>query len=247
MSTSTTKRGVTTEWSGDKKSSGTKKDSRKAEQKLYIVTRETIDCHNYNGGFDGVEIRGTFLSLRKANEAAREDLLNEWDEDSFEEYEVDERNGMVIVTATCPEGEIMTVRVAETRKRVHLKPKHSDKLASQKVYHVKRETTNEYNDCGMEIRGTYSSLCEANKAARKDLLSEWGDDYFEEYRVKEEDGMVTVEATCPEGEVMTVTVEEMHLCDEDKEDVDEEDEDEEGEDEGDEGDEEEEDGEEGSE
>ena len=54
----------------------------------------------------------SFSSREKANKAARANLLCEWDEDCFESYEVHkDNNGLVIVTADCPDGEVRTVRV----------------------------------------------------------------------------------------------------------------------------------------
>lgn len=44
--------------------------------------------------------------------------------------------------------------------------------------------------------------------ASKDLLNEWERDFFEQYEASvDEEGMVNIEATCPEGEVMRVFVE----------------------------------------
>lgn len=57
------------------------------------------------------EIKGTFLSLAKPNDCARRDLLDEWDEDSFEEYEETVHDGMVTIKTYCPEGEEMNVYV----------------------------------------------------------------------------------------------------------------------------------------
>lgn len=58
------------------------------------------------------------------------------------------------------------------------------------------------------LRGLYWTLEEPNAAARTDLLDEWDDDFFESHEITEdEDGMVNVEATCPEGEIMCVYIE----------------------------------------
>src|SRR5271170_551820 len=120
------KSSATTEYSGIKKRSGAKKPppadrkhkqskpSKPAERTMYIVTRETIDYHNDpRGGLQDKDIVGIFPSRNKANKAARADLLNEWNMDFFESYEVDEEDGLVTVTAVCPEGEEMTVTVEE--------------------------------------------------------------------------------------------------------------------------------------
>jgi hypothetical protein len=184
---------------------------------MYIVTRETIDYHNDpRGGLQDNEIVGIFPSRNKANKAARADLLNEWNLDFFESYEVEEEDGLVTVTAICPEGEEMTVTVKEAPNKMSLGPKKSSKSAIRKVYYVTRESIDYHNDRHGSIQdtavvGTFFSRKEANQAARADLLNEWSMDFFESYEVEEEDGLVKVTAVCPEGEEMTVTVEEGQL------------------------------------
>jgi len=136
--------------------------------------------------------------------------------DFFESYEVEEEDGLVTVTAICPEGEEMTVTVEEAPNKMSLGPKKSSKSAMRKVYHVTRETIDYHNDSRGGIQdtavvGTFFSRKEANQAARADLLNEWNMDFFESYEVEEEDGLVKVTAVCPEGEEMTVTVEEGQL------------------------------------
>jgi hypothetical protein len=184
---------------------------------MYIVTRETIDYHNDpRGGMQDTAIVGMFSSRKEANKAARTDLLNEWNMDFFESYEIEEEDGFVTVTAICPEGEEMTVTVKKAPNKMSLGPKKSSKSAVRKVYYVTRETIDYHNDPrgGMQdtaVVGTFFSRKEANQAARTDLLNEWNMDFFESYEVEEEDGLVTVTAICPEGEEMTVTVEEGQL------------------------------------
>jgi hypothetical protein len=183
---------------------------------MYIVTRETIDYHNNpRGGLHDTAIFGTFSSRNEANKAARTNLLNDWDMDFFESYEVEEEDGLVTVRASCPEGEEMTVKVEKARNKMLPGPK-SSKSAMRKVYHVTRETIDYHNDCHGDIQdtalvGTFFSRKEANQAARTDLLNDWDKDFFESYEVEEEDGLVKVTAVCPEGEEMTVTVEEGRL------------------------------------
>lgn len=185
---------------------------------MYVVSRETIDYHNDpSGGLHDTEIIGTFSSRHEANKVARTNLLNEWDEDFFETYDIEEENGLVTVTATCPEGEEMTVTVEKVRTKMSRgPPPKSSEPDAQKVYIVKRETIDYHNDPDggvhyTKIVGTFSSRKEANQAARKDLLNSWDKSVFESYDVEEENGLVTVTATFPEGEEMTVTVEESQL------------------------------------
>src|SRR5271155_5739220 len=234
------KSSATTEYSGIKKRSGAKKPppadgkhkqlkpSKPAERAMYIVTRETIDYHNDpRGGIHDNAIVGTFSSRKEANKAARTDLLNEWSMDFFESYEVEEEDGLVTVTAICPEGEEMTVTVKEAPNKMSLGPKKSSKSAIRKVYYVTRESIDYHNDRHGSIQdtdvvGTFFSRKEANQAARTDLLNDWNMDFFESYEVEEEDGLVKVTAVCPEGEEMTVTVEEGELDEEHNEESDEE-------------------------
>lgn len=199
---------------------------KRIERTIYIVTRETIDYHNdSNGGLRDKEIVGTFTSRNEANEAARINLLGEWDRDFFESYEVEEEDGLVTVSATCPEGEEMSVSVERMRNKISLGPKSSNPL-KRKIYHVTRETIDYHNDYYGGLRdtavvGTFFSRKKANQAAREDLLNDWDIDWFESYEVDEEDGLVTVTAVCPEGEEMTVTVEEGELNEGHGEDIDE--------------------------
>ena len=184
---------------------------------MYIVTRETIDYHNDpRGGMQDNDVVGIFSSRNEANKAARTDLLNEWNMDFFESYEVEEEDGLVTVTAVCPEGEEMTVTVKEAPNKMSLGPKKSSKSGMRKVYYVTRETIDYHNDYNggiqeTDVVGTFFSRKEANQAARTDLLNDWDRDFFESYEVEEEDGLVKVTAVCPEGEEMTVTVEEGQL------------------------------------
>jgi hypothetical protein len=218
-STPAPKSSATTNYSGIKKRSGAKKPppAKPAERTMYIVTRETIDYHNDpRGGMQDNDVVGIFSSRNEANKAARTDLLNDWNMDFFESYEADEEDGLVTVTAVCPEGEEMTVTVKEAPNKMSLGQKKSSKSGMRKVYHVTRETIDYHNDHNGGIQdtavvGTFFSRKEANQAARTDLLNDWNRDFFESYEVDEEDGLVTVTAVCPEGEEMTVTVEEGQL------------------------------------
>ena len=224
-STPAPKSSATTEYSGIKKRSRTQQSSsaksKPVERTTYIVTRETIDYHNdRHGGLRDTDVVGIFSSRNEANKAARADLLSEWDEDFFESYEVEEGDdGLVAITAICPEGEEMTVTVQEAPNKISLGPKKISESAMPKVYHVTRKTIDYHNDYhgGIQdtaIVGTFPTRKEANQVARADLLSEWSMDFFESYEVEEEDGLVQVKAICPEGEEMTVTVKEGQLDEE---------------------------------
>ncbi|KZP33967.1 hypothetical protein FIBSPDRAFT_1035882, partial [Athelia psychrophila] len=81
-------------------------------------------------------------------------------------------------------------------------------MASSYMYHVMRHTDDQHHGVeDTDLRGTYWTLEEANAAARKDL-TEWSPDFFESYDVTmDDDGMVDIEATCPEGEIMHVYIE----------------------------------------
>jgi hypothetical protein len=180
---------------------------------LYLVTRETIDYHNDpSGGLHGTEKIGTFSSLEEANEVARTNLHKEWDKDYFESYEVKEEDGFVTVTAGCPEGEEMIVRVEEVRKKISSGPKYS----KSKVYTVTRQIIDHRHDrdgsfyCN-DIAGAFSSRREANEAALTNLLNQWGRDFFSYYDVQKMGGLVSVTALCPDGKEMRVTVEEHQL------------------------------------
>ncbi|KFY16763.1 hypothetical protein V492_01102 [Pseudogymnoascus sp. VKM F-4246] len=73
---------------------------------VYHVTRHTVDYHHDpDGGLQDTMIMGTYLSLEMANEAARRDLVDEWGDDHFPEYEETVINGMVSISAGFPEGE----------------------------------------------------------------------------------------------------------------------------------------------
>ena len=122
---------------------------------MYIVTRETIDYHNDpRGGLHDNDVVGIFSSRNEANKAAQADLLNEWNMDFFESYEVEEEDGLVTVTAVCPEGEEMTVTVKEAPNKMSLGPKKSSKSGMRKVYYVTRETIDYHNDYNGGIQDT---------------------------------------------------------------------------------------------
>ena len=79
---------------------------------VYHVLTHTIDYHHDpDGGMQDTAIVGTYLSLTKANETAREYLAKDWDMDFFEEYDESVHNGMVAIKAICAEGEEMNVYV----------------------------------------------------------------------------------------------------------------------------------------
>ncbi|KFY10328.1 hypothetical protein V491_07704 [Pseudogymnoascus sp. VKM F-3775] len=181
---------------------GIKKTSKPAEQQLYIVTRETNDPE---GTHDNHEVVGSFKTLAAANAAARDDLIRGWGRDYFDTYEASEVDGMAHVIATCPDGEEMVVMVEKSVKKVSPPPK----AVKQHTYTVTRETIDPYH-ChdNLEIIGTYDSLAAANSVARSNMVDEWGTDYFETFEVDEVDGMVRVDAMCPDGENMIVLVEE---------------------------------------
>jgi hypothetical protein len=105
-----------------------------AGQYMYHVTRE----NRYDRFGDSTEIRGTYWTVREANEAARRDLTDEWDVGFFDVYremktddcsdydgdeghvsedDEDDENQEEVpikIRALCPEGEVMIVRVEKT-------------------------------------------------------------------------------------------------------------------------------------
>jgi hypothetical protein len=94
---------------------------------------------------------------------------------------------------------------SEAKKALPADRKHKQskpsKPAERTMYIVTRETIDYHNDPrgglqDTDIVGIFSSRNEANKVARTDLLNEWSMDFFESYEVEEEDGFVTVTATC---------------------------------------------------
>ncbi|KAG8995618.1 hypothetical protein FRB95_011383 [Tulasnella sp. JGI-2019a] len=76
---------------------------------IYHVMRHTDDRHM---GGEYTTLRGTHWTLKEANAAVRQDLIKEWSMDTFVEYEEEvDDDGIVEITATFPEGEIMRVYV----------------------------------------------------------------------------------------------------------------------------------------
>ncbi len=77
------------------------------------------------------------------------------------------------------------------------------------LYHVMRTTEVPKMGEDTEVRASFWTLEEANAAVRRDLLKEHKREWFTEYEEddEEEDGVVKINATCPEGETMTVYVE----------------------------------------
>ena len=182
------------------------------QQHTYTVIQETIDSYHCH---DDLEILGAYDTLSAANKVARNSMIEEWGTDYFVEFEVEEVDGMVHVDAMCPDGESMTVRIEKTevkKGRVAKKPA-SQSLAEGApgeitVYHVSRHTI-DYHHGGIQdkaIKGTFLSLAKANECARRDLVDEWGKDFFEEYKETVHNGMVSIRTSCPEGEEMNVYV-----------------------------------------
>ncbi|OBT89597.1 hypothetical protein VE02_01740 [Pseudogymnoascus sp. 03VT05] len=182
----------------------------------YTVIRETLYLY---GGRDKYEILNAYDTLAAANEFARNNMIEEWGRDYFEKFEVHEFGGIVRVNASCPDGKSMFVRVDKAvakRSSVAGKPAAEDLTVDipeeLPVYHVSRHTIDYHNDPegGMQytaIKGAFLSLMKANECARRDLLDEWDEDFFEEYEETVHDGMVTIKTSCLEGEEMTVSVE----------------------------------------
>ena len=74
-----------------------------------------------------------------------------------------------------------------------------------KVYTVVRTTEDPFDvNNDTEIRGTYQSLAEANKAVERDLIDEFGRDFFYSYRVSKTNGRSEVDSVCGEGEEVRV-------------------------------------------
>ena len=174
---------------------------------LYHVEINTIDYHNDpHGGIHSDEVIGTFDILEEANDAAREHLLDQWDEDWFEFYEEDEDDdGLLTITAICPEEEEMEVTVTAEESSIDLANAH-------RLYQVISSTVDYHNDPDGDIEdrrivGTFETLEEANEEAREYLLQSWDLSFFDEYdETVDRDGMVTIQAVCPEGETMDVQV-----------------------------------------
>nr|OBT79663.1 hypothetical protein VF21_01264 [Pseudogymnoascus sp. 05NY08] len=177
----------------------------------YTVIRETLDPYERS---DKYEILGAYDTLAVANEFARNNMIEEWGRDYFEKFEVHEFRGMVKVNARCPDGKGIYVRVDKAEaKKSSVAENLTDGVPEElRVYHVSRHTIDYHNDPngGMQytvIKGTFLSLLKANECARRDLLDEWDEDFFEEYEETVHNGMVTIKTSCPEGEEMTVNVE----------------------------------------
>ncbi|KAJ7675853.1 hypothetical protein DFH06DRAFT_1170764 [Mycena polygramma] len=151
---------------------------------IYHVMRHTDDRHN--GGED-TEIRGSYATLKEANAAARVDLTKEWDLNFFESHEVEvDSDGMVSVTAECPEGEIMSVfiekkKVAQSVAKVVQKKstaQEADIPVLKEVWIITQTDyehhTDEEGRSSIAVSTVYESLREANEAARYALLDACG-------------------------------------------------------------------------
>ena len=168
------------------------------EQYTYTVLYRNVTHHSY-GEPDTV---GTFKTLATANAAARDHLIKKWGREYFETYLTgEESDGTESVFATTTQGEEMMVRIEKTD--VNLRSRVADKHA----YTVSRETIPPYNRHNYEIIGTYETLEAANTVARNNMIEKWGKEYFEKFKVEESGGMVSVNATCHDGESMIVRTE----------------------------------------
>ncbi|OBU00751.1 hypothetical protein VE01_01196 [Pseudogymnoascus verrucosus] len=181
-------------------------------QYIYTLIRETLDLYKSHGK---IEILSSYDTLAAANEAARNNMIEEWGRDYFEEYEVREYGGMVRVNANCPDGKGMYVRVdkAEVKKDGVIEEAEAENLTVDApgeitVYHVSAVRIDYQNDPdgvleGAVIKGTYLSPAKANKAAREYLAKESETNDFGRVTETVIYGMVTIKARCPkEKEVM---------------------------------------------
>ncbi|KAJ7110358.1 hypothetical protein C8R43DRAFT_165558 [Mycena crocata] len=148
---------------------------------LYHVMRHTDE--SYGGG--ETEIRGTYMTLEEANAAARVDLTKEWDLDFFNTYEVEEEEGMVSVTAECPEGETMSVYIdkkaapnvvgsSKEKKSARSKPPRELKEVWIIMQTDFEHHTDEEGRSDLASGSAYESLQDANQAAREALFEACG-------------------------------------------------------------------------
>ncbi|KAJ7664944.1 hypothetical protein B0H17DRAFT_1091287 [Mycena rosella] len=151
---------------------------------IYHVMRHTDDYHN--GGSE-TEIRGTYVTLKEANAAARVDLTKDWSMDFFDTYEVEVEDGMVSVTAECPEGEVMNVYVERkaapnlvgSRAKGTKEKKAAEPVRALKEVWIIMQTdyahhTDEEGRSDIACSTAYESVREANKAAREVLCDACG-------------------------------------------------------------------------
>ncbi|OBT55460.1 hypothetical protein VE04_05476 [Pseudogymnoascus sp. 24MN13] len=181
-------------------------------QYIYTLIRETLDLYKSHGK---IEILSSYDTLAAANEAARNNMIEEWGRDYFEKYEVHEYGGMVRVNANCPDGKGMYVPVvqAEVKTDGVIEEAEAENLTVDApgeitVYHVSTVRIDYQNDPdgvleGAVIKGTYLSPAKANKAAREYLAKESETNDFGRVTETVIYGMVTIKARCPkEKEVM---------------------------------------------
>lgn len=94
------------------------KSSKAAERNVYCITLKAIDYQiNPCGIIYNNDIIGVSPSLKYANDYARTELLNRWGHDFFNSYEIEKKDGLIRVTALCPEGEEMRVVVEELQPK----------------------------------------------------------------------------------------------------------------------------------
>ncbi|KAJ7455921.1 hypothetical protein B0H11DRAFT_2066292 [Mycena galericulata] len=146
---------------------------------IYHVMRHTDDGHN--GG--DTEIRGSYATLKEANAAARVDLTREWSPSFFDSHEIEVEDGMVSVTAECPEGEIMNVYIEKTEapgrsKEKKLAAPKSQATSLKEVWIIVQTDfehhTDEEGRSDIAVGTVYESLREANEAARYVLFETCG-------------------------------------------------------------------------
>ncbi|KZP14076.1 hypothetical protein FIBSPDRAFT_868683 [Athelia psychrophila] len=171
-----------------------------ASSYMYHVLRHCSD--------EGAELRGSYWTVEEANAAARRDLLNEWDRDDFDMYDVtSDSDGMVDIEANIPDGQNMHVYIQ--KKRAPLPPKsktsssnkrgrvmasdadpdvHPHALAPKHIWIIMQTDyehhTDEQGRCHLASYTSFVSLSEANKAARDLLLEAAGIEDEEEMDVE---------------------------------------------------------------
>lgn len=150
--------------------------------------------------------RGTYSTLVEANAAAERDLLEEWDRDFFDPYEITrDEDGLVTVNAVAMEGETFTVRV------VKVGTEESPLQDSKEVFIVSKTVfiDGDYGKpAGKEVVGVCQTIVGAGKAVEKYL-----EDNKEELptgirKKKKKDGSVTSVVKKGRKDVVVVGIEE---------------------------------------
>jgi len=136
---------------------------------IYTVVR-TLEPHYHNE--TEIYVQGHYLKLKNANRAVEKDLLSDWDEEFFDEYEkIDKKDGTVGISATGGEGDHFEVFIEKKDTWLKIGNKGDSEKNKQDEKRRKVDKPHVYavmqvlrKDGEPALHSVHANLASANKA-----------------------------------------------------------------------------------